>query len=147
MNDYYHTRTETYSEPADDEERVTVTLPTALTTRIEHTSDGGPRPSSTHDTPSLHAIHFEHPNGEEGIVLMFSGTEAQLGEAFDLRVANADEPVTVPFKHKADRGYNFCSYESNQEDDSTTLTLTTTMYDRLRASFIRAFGPDMEDDQ
>lgn len=121
---------EDYTEPDDDEERVEVTVDAPLQERFDGMS---PEYDPDPDEAGFTAAHFEHPNGETGIMLVYSGAFFELAQAFDLDVsAITDGPVVVPLRHKADGGYNFCSYEAH--DGQVTITMTRSMYEQARAA-------------
>lgn len=117
---------EHYEEPDPDETRVTVTVEEPLQERV---TERGNLTEAGAGSPGFTAAHFQHPGGETGIILCYSGPAARIAEAFD--VDEYDEgPVVFPFKHKADNGYNFTEYEA--QDGRVEITMTASMYKQVR---------------
>lgn len=118
---------EHYEEPDPDETRVTVEVAAPLSERITERGNAQPDPYS--DEPGFVAVHFQHPNGETGIILCYIGPARLLAEAFDVDEYE-DGAVVMPFKRKADNGYNFTEYEAR--DESVIITQTASMYEQVR---------------
>ena len=119
---------EDYDEPDPDEPRVEVEVEAPL--KEKHTK-GGPPPIDGPEPPAFIAAHFDHPNGDEGIFLVYTGPSTVLFDAFGLDGGMGSHPIVVPFKHKADNGYNFESYE--QRDGAVVIRMTRSMYDQVKS--------------
>lgn len=124
---------ESYTEPDDDEPRREITVEATFQGQFEPGNEPDPEKG---DNPSFFATHFEHPNGEEGIFLVYSGPIGAVMEPFDIELDVPDEQVIVPFKHKADGGYNFCSYDYTETE--VVLEVTDAMFEEIQQFFIDA---------
>ena len=117
---------EHYEEPDPDETRVSIEIEAPLQERV--TERGNMNPDSI-DHPGFVAVHFQHPGGETGIILCYSGPARLIAEAFDVGEYH-EGPVVFPFKRKADHGYNFTEYEA--KESSVEITMTASMYEQVR---------------
>jgi len=118
---------EHYKDPDPDEERVTVEVSAPLRDRA---TERGNLDARGIDSPGFVAIHFTHPNGEEGIMLVYRGPARLIAESFGVD-EYADGPIVYVFKHKADNGYNFIEYEPT--GDSVAITMTAEMHENAVA--------------
>lgn len=140
--------TEHYTDPDPDAERVEITFPTTLNRQIEvgrSLPDNAPKTADTDSPIALVAVHFEHPNGEEGIMLSVSAQAKHVGDAFDIIPDDPEESVVFPLKHKADGGYNFLDYYEDEDEGTTTIVMTREMYEDTRSYFIRALGAEVDE--
>lgn len=121
---------EDYTEPDDDATIVRVRVNRPLLEKVEGVEEAASAEPESNGKGFV-AAHFEHPNGEEGIFLVYDGPFSPLAKAYDIDPDEHDNrPVVIPFKHKADGGYNFTGYEDL--DGAVRILQTADMYERTR---------------
>jgi hypothetical protein len=119
---------EDYTEPDPEETRVTIEVEAPLQERV--TERGNFDPDSI-ERPGFIAVHFQHPGGETGIILCYTGPAGLLADAFDV-TEYEESPIVFPFKRKADNGYNFTEYEVSESQAAVEITMTASMYEQVR---------------